>query len=135
MHLEKFVTKCIPFSLDAVRFGLMVGGANVTNSPTITYTRKWMFNQSNYNYRIKVEIPDLRYLHDETIPYFHSGPFGPNIISIVRDDPYFVLSENDPDTVKIHVSVSVLSNGKYLESLPYQYSIDVKTSDLKTNSE
>ena len=130
---EKMITKCIPFKLDSIRLGLM--GTMVDGNPNklITYTQKWMFNQTSYNYRIKVEIPEFNYIFESVYHTPSSGPFGPNIESIVRNDPNFKLPENAPETIKIYVSVSAVTNGKYLESKPHHYEKVADIEDLILN--
>jgi len=127
------ITKCIPFKLDSIRLGLM--GTMVDGNPNklITYTQKWMFNQTSYNYRINVEIPEFNYIFEDVYHTPSSGPFGPNIESIVRNDPNFKLPENAPETVKIYVSVSAVTNGKYLESKPHHYEKIADIADLILN--
>lgn len=127
---DKLITKCVEFKLDSVRFGLMKAVVPGNPNELFTFTRKWMFNQTNYNYKILIEIPDLEY-STEVVRYIPgSGPIGIPIVTEIKQNSGLVLKEDWPERVKIYVSISVVNNNKYLESLPYQYTLEVNTSDL-----
>ena len=130
LNSDKLITKCVEFKLDSVRFGLMKAVVPGNPNELFTFTRKWMFNQTNYNYKILIEIPELEY-STEVVRYIPgSGPIGIPIVTEIKQNSGLVLKEDWPERVKIYVSISVVNNNKYLESLPYQYTLEVNTSDL-----
>lgn len=127
---DKLITKCVEFKLDSVRFGLMKAVVPGNQNELFTFTRKWMFNQTNYKYKILIEIPDIEY-SNEVIRYIPgSGPIGVPIVTEIKQNSGLALKEDWPTRVKIYVSISVVNNNKYLESLPYQYTLEVDTIDL-----
>lgn len=132
---SKMLTKCIPFKLDSIRYGIMDATPTDDEDDLIKFTQEWMVYKNDCKFKILIEIPDLDYVTEVERFVCGMGAIGIPIVLEIQQNSTIEFSDDDPDIVTIYVTVHKSTNGKYLESLPLKYTVEAKTEDLKPINE